>query len=41
MSEFEVGGLLKLAEPILARMGKRQSETDLANLKDLMEARAS
>ncbi len=34
----ELGGFFKLAEPLLVRMIKRQSEADLANLKDLMEA---
>lgn len=36
----EPGGFFKLAEPIFVRMGKRQLESDLANLKDLMEANA-
>lgn len=39
-SEFQPGGFFKLAEPLLASMVKRQFEADLANLKDLMEARA-
>jgi uncharacterized membrane protein len=38
--EAEPGGFFKLAEPILVRVGKRQFESDLANLKDLMEANA-
>jgi len=32
------GGLFKVAEPILARMVKRQVEADFNNLKDLLEA---
>jgi uncharacterized membrane protein len=36
--EGEVGGFFKLAEPVVARMLKRQFETDSANLKDLLEA---
>jgi uncharacterized membrane protein len=38
--EAEPGGFFKLAEPLLVRIGKRQFESDLANLKDLMEASA-
>lgn len=38
--EAEPGGFFMLAEPIFVRMGKRQLENDLANLKDLMEANA-
>ena len=33
-------GFFKLAEPIIARMLKRQAETDISNLKDLLEAQA-
>ena len=36
--EAEVGGLFKLAEPLVVRMIKRNIETDFANLKDLMES---
>ena len=36
----EVGGFFKLAEPLVIRMGKRQMETELNNLKDLIEVRA-
>jgi uncharacterized membrane protein len=36
----EPGGFFKLAEPLVARMAKRNIEGDLANLKDLMEAHA-
>ena len=38
--EAESGGFFSLAEPMFMRMGKRQLEHDLANLKDLMEANA-
>jgi uncharacterized protein YndB with AHSA1/START domain len=36
----EPGGFFKLAEPLLVKLAKRQFEAALANLKDLMEARA-
>jgi uncharacterized membrane protein len=39
-AKVEVAGLLKLAEPVFGRMANRQVETDFANLKDLLEARA-
>jgi uncharacterized membrane protein len=35
------GGILGLAEPVLARAIRRQLEHDLLTLKDLLEARAS
>ena len=35
----EAGGFFKLAEPIVARATQRQWETNLANLKDLLEQR--
>ena len=38
--EGDAKGFFKLADPLLARMVKRQSQGDLGNLKDLMEARA-
>lgn len=38
-TEAEIGGFFKLAEPIVVRAGKRQWESDLATLKDLLEAR--
>jgi uncharacterized membrane protein len=38
--EAEPGGFFKLAEPVFKSMAKRGIETDLANLKDLMEAHA-
>ena len=34
----EPGGFFKLAEPLLGRMLQRQWDTNLANLKDVMEA---
>lgn len=36
--EAEIGGFFKMAEPLVARMIKRQFEADMANLKDLLEA---
>jgi uncharacterized membrane protein len=36
----DAGGLFKLAEPIVGRMLKRQTASDAANLKDLLEAQA-
>jgi uncharacterized protein YndB with AHSA1/START domain len=41
VNEAETSGFLKMvriAEPIAIRMGKRQLEADIANLKDLIEA---
>lgn len=38
VAEFETGGFFKLADPIIARMDQRQYETNLRNLKDLLEA---
>ena len=38
--EAEPGGFFKLAEPLIVRMAKRQFQSDLDNLKDLMEANA-
>ncbi len=40
VAKGETGGLFKLAEPIVARMINRQWETNVANLKDLLEAQA-
>ncbi len=40
VTEAELGGFFKLAEPLVARMLKRQFETNFANLKDLLEAQA-
>jgi uncharacterized protein YndB with AHSA1/START domain len=36
--EIGAAGFFKLAEPLLARMGKRQTATDVQTLKDLLEA---
>ncbi len=38
--EGEAGGFFKLAEPILMSMAQRQWQTNLAALKDILEARA-
>jgi uncharacterized protein YndB with AHSA1/START domain len=37
--EGEAGGFFKLAEPVVAGMTRRQFQTGLENLKDLLEAR--
>ena len=37
-AEGAPGGFFKLAEPVVARMIKRQNESNFANLKDLLEA---
>jgi carbon monoxide dehydrogenase subunit G len=34
----ELAGFFQLAEPLVAGMGKRRLESDIADLKDLMEA---
>jgi hypothetical protein len=39
-SRSSQAGSFKLADPLVTRMAKRQLESDLANLKDLMEAHA-
>ena len=36
--EAEMGGFFKLAEPLVIRAGNRQTEADLATLKDILEA---
>jgi uncharacterized protein YndB with AHSA1/START domain len=41
VAEAEMSGLFKLAEPVVARMMRRQFETNFAHLKDLLEAQAS
>lgn len=38
--ELEPGGFFKLAEPLIVSMARRQFQSDLDNLKDLMEANA-
>ena len=35
--QAEVGGFFKLAEPLVARMLQREWDTNMANLKDLLE----
>jgi len=39
VAEGEPGGFFGLVGPLLERVGRRQLRTDLANLKDLLEAR--
>ena len=39
-AKVDAAGLFKLAEPVVARMANRQVETDIQNLKDLLEAQA-
>lgn len=36
--EGEAGGFFKLAEPVVAQMTRRQFQTSIDNLKDLLEA---
>jgi len=38
--ESEPGGFFKLAEPLVVTMAKRQFQSDLDNLRDLMDANA-
>ncbi len=38
--EADVGGFFKLAEPLVARASKRDSEANAATLKDILEAQA-
>ena len=37
--QVEASGLLRVAEPVLARMARRQSATDFQTMKDLLESR--
>ena len=39
ITEVEPRGFFKITEPLLIRMFKRQSEAELANLKDLLESK--
>ena len=39
--EAEVGGFFKLAEPLVGRALRRQTEADMATLKDILENEAS
>ncbi|MFQ6089520.1 MAG: SRPBCC family protein [Candidatus Methanofastidiosia archaeon] len=36
--DFEIGGLFKLAKPVVIRMTKKQVDDEVSNLKDLLEA---
>ena len=38
--DAEIGGFFKMAEPLAARIMQRHYETNLATLKDLLEAQA-
>ena len=38
--EVQIDGLLRLASPAISRMAQRQLETDMANLKDILESRS-
>jgi hypothetical protein len=38
--EADIGGFFKMAEPLVVRMIKKQFETDVTNLKDILEAAA-
>ena len=40
VAEGEPGGFFKLAEPLVVSMAKRAYETDLQNLKEMLEAQA-
>jgi uncharacterized protein YndB with AHSA1/START domain len=40
VTEGEVSGFFRMAEPLVVRMLNRQFETNFANLKDLLEAQA-
>lgn len=39
--EAEVGGFFRLAEPLVARVIRRQMEADMETLKDLLEAQVA
>ena len=36
-ADAELGGFFRVAEPMVVRMGRRQMESDMANLKNLLE----
>jgi hypothetical protein len=36
--EADIGGFFKMAEPLVARAIKKQFETDVSTLKDILEA---
>ncbi len=40
VTEAEMAGFFRLAEPLVVRMMRRQFETNFAHLKDLLEAQA-
>ena len=40
VADLDIGGFFKLAEPLVARSARRQTEANLANLKDILEADA-
>lgn len=40
VTEAEMGGFFRMAEPVVVRMLNRQFETNFSNLKDLVEAQA-
>ena len=40
VGEAALGGFFRIAEPIVVRMARRQMETEVANLKDLLEGQA-
>jgi uncharacterized membrane protein len=40
LTEAELGGFFRMAEPLVARMLNRQFETNFSNLKDLLEVKA-
>jgi uncharacterized protein YndB with AHSA1/START domain len=39
-ADVEPGGLFKLASPLMVRMGKRQNQSNLENLREMLEAKA-
>jgi uncharacterized membrane protein len=39
-AQIEAGGFFKIAEPVLAKVVKRQVKTDFENLKDMLESMA-
>ena len=41
VSEADLGGILKLGEPLMRRMARKQIEVDHARLKDILESQAA
>ena len=39
-ADVEPGGFFKLASPLMVRMGKRQNQSNLENLREMLEAKA-